>query len=392
MSTLKVRVFDRGKAASINRSAWRTLADEAVVPNPFYEYWCLLPALEHLEKGARVEVATIWQDDRLLALIPVKYNKTVFRVRFLEVWDHDHCFLNTPLITPECDWSAICELLKHETRAHFIVIREHRGFGDAAESMPFSLVHTYSRASWKKGVGFDDIVARWKGRQRRERKRERRKLIEQLGARYRQVSDPEECLSRLVDFIALERQGWKGSQKTAIGCNQEIAAFYRSVFAAGVSENRIEVQFIDLDGVQLAASFRYLSQNEAFEIKTTFSEKHGTLAPGIVLEIENLDQLSRRKLELVDSCAYVSNRVIYDIWPCETEIYNAIYFSHSVRGYLSWLIAGMQRSRKYRGRDYSGYVRQLLCLLRGGQVMTASPVGNRGPDTALTDLKSSGQA
>src|SRR4051812_19589557 len=44
---------------------WVDLAANALEPNPFFEHWMLLPALESFAKAGEVEIFVLWRDGRL---------------------------------------------------------------------------------------------------------------------------------------------------------------------------------------------------------------------------------------------------------------------------------------------------------------------------------------
>jgi len=58
---MKLRFYSRSQCKEIPLKAWESLAERAIVSNPFYEHWNLIPALEHLEQSSKVELVTAWR-------------------------------------------------------------------------------------------------------------------------------------------------------------------------------------------------------------------------------------------------------------------------------------------------------------------------------------------
>src|SRR4051812_4217570 len=99
---LQVVVFrDRAELARY-APAWRRLAQAALEPNPFYEPWMLLPALEHLHGGAELEVALVFGpsldgEPLLCGVFPLERLRHFHGVPlpFGCLWRYAHCFSTT---------------------------------------------------------------------------------------------------------------------------------------------------------------------------------------------------------------------------------------------------------------------------------------------------------
>ena len=78
---------------------WEALAAEAAEPNPFYEHWMLLPALEaYGSEGFRCVAA--WDNGVLGALFPMTLERRYrgLPVPVLRAWRHRNMLLSTPLL------------------------------------------------------------------------------------------------------------------------------------------------------------------------------------------------------------------------------------------------------------------------------------------------------
>jgi hypothetical protein len=81
---------------------WEALAAEAAEPNPFYEHWMLLPALEAYGAGAEFRCIVVWDNGTLGALMPMRLERRYrgLPVRALRSWRDRNSVIGTPL--PRC--------------------------------------------------------------------------------------------------------------------------------------------------------------------------------------------------------------------------------------------------------------------------------------------------
>src|SRR5438046_494856 len=80
--------------------SWENMAAAAIEPNPFYEPWMLLPALELFGLGRGFRLVTVWNGERLDAVLPLERTATFkgLPLPALSSWRHRHCLLCTPLV------------------------------------------------------------------------------------------------------------------------------------------------------------------------------------------------------------------------------------------------------------------------------------------------------
>src|ERR1700752_560702 len=74
---------------------WEALAAEAAEPNPFYEHWMLLPALEAYGPGEGFRCVLVWESGRRIGLSPLRLEKRFhgLPVRTLRSWSHRNMLL-----------------------------------------------------------------------------------------------------------------------------------------------------------------------------------------------------------------------------------------------------------------------------------------------------------
>src|SRR5262245_6759329 len=98
--SLAVTVVRRAAELAAVVPAWEELARAALEPNPFYEPWMLLPALEAFAAGRELRIVLVWQGERLAGLFPFERmaHYKGLPLPALRSWSHAHCLLCTPLV------------------------------------------------------------------------------------------------------------------------------------------------------------------------------------------------------------------------------------------------------------------------------------------------------
>jgi CelD/BcsL family acetyltransferase involved in cellulose biosynthesis len=140
-------------------------------------------------------------------------------------------------------------------------------------------------------ASFDELLAGASSGLRQQVRRRRRGL-EQAGAlAFRMVRGGSTLDADLETFLALEASGWKGRSGTAILSRPSTARLYREFARAAAQEGWLRLGVLELDGVAIAASYDCAFEGRAYLLKTTFSEAHARLSPGLVLLAEVLRSL-----------------------------------------------------------------------------------------------------
>src|SRR5262245_46351802 len=111
--TRTVKVLTGLEAMAAIAPAWENMAAAAIEPNPFYEPWMLLPALELFGVSSGFRLITVWNGARLDAVLPME-RRLSFKglpLPTLESWRHRHCLLCTPLVRAEGATETLAELI-----------------------------------------------------------------------------------------------------------------------------------------------------------------------------------------------------------------------------------------------------------------------------------------
>jgi CelD/BcsL family acetyltransferase involved in cellulose biosynthesis len=105
-------------------------------------------------------------------------------------------------------------------------------------------------------------------------------------------------------FLAMEAEGWKGAQGTALLSVEADAVFARRLIGNLAARRNASVALLRLDGRPIAAQVLLYSGDTAYTWKTAFDSRYGKYSPGMLL-IEKMTQLlfAMNGIEAVESCS-----------------------------------------------------------------------------------------
>jgi CelD/BcsL family acetyltransferase involved in cellulose biosynthesis len=307
-------------------SRWRRLAAAAVEPNPFFEPEFLIPATEAL--AARdIRVAVVERGDEWDALVPVKQVSRWHRVPVPGTvgWDHRYCFLGTPLAREAGLERTVGEL------ANTVIGRASGLFfgldtiaadgpvfaaieqAAAARSIRVTALRRFERATVRRRP--DGAYLSIKPKHRREYRRQRDRLGEQLGAPLETTDEAGETTS-VEDFLELEASGWKGRAGTAFAQIPGHARFFRSICERFAAAGRLQLLALRSGRTPVAMKCNLLAGEGVFCFKIAFDERWTRFSPGLLLELDNIERFHAEPgLMWMDSCADPDNEMINRLWP-----------------------------------------------------------------------------
>lgn len=330
---MKIDILQRSEVDQIVFEQWQDLSNESLYINPFYEPWCLMPALRYLDRQEKVFIVTAYESGRLVALFPVIIKRSRFSVRHLAIWKHSHCFLSDPLCLDESSLPHIIDYVAQRMSASIFQIKDHSPFSSAHEIDRPSLIIRSTRGAIFDPGQIHRKLSTLPRKLRMDNGRIKRRLFERHDVSY-QTSGNLVDINWLEIFCMLEDSGWKGRQKGSIYSNPEVRRYYSEVYSIAIKTGKIEFQALFDGATTLAASFRLISRNRAFEVKTSYNEEFKEYFPGVVLELMNMEAFGGSRYEWVDSCTSPQNRLVNRLWPDRRDIWNSFYFSRGVSGKL----------------------------------------------------------
>ncbi|HEX6267626.1 MAG TPA: GNAT family N-acetyltransferase [Burkholderiales bacterium] len=278
---------------------WEELAADAAEPNPFYEHWMLLPALEAYGAGEDFRCIAVWVDGTLGALFPMHLQRR-FRglpLSALRSWRHRNMLICTPLVRPKIAARCVGALL--QTGLAPVVELDWTPAGGffygalaeaaAAGGLPWMVLDAYARALL---VRERDPRNRFNSNMKNNLRRNEARLAaagEVRAVRLAAGGDAEAC-AWLESFMRLEASGWKGRAGTALACREDDRRFAAEVFPEALRRGRLLITGLDLDGRPLARHVMLTAGEGAFTFKIAYDETYEKCSPGLVAEVDNVRQ------------------------------------------------------------------------------------------------------
>jgi CelD/BcsL family acetyltransferase involved in cellulose biosynthesis len=276
---------------------WEALAADAAEPNPFYEHWALLPALEAYAARDDVRCIAVWQDGRLGALFPMRLERRWRQMPFaaLRSWRHRNMLVCTPLIRAGTAVECISALLRSDLAQVVEFLWVSGGgmfYGALAEAasqagLPWTVSEAYVRAVL---VRDRDPRARFNSNMKNNLRRWQARLG-QVGKLSPVRLAPDGDLAAWTEaFMRLEASGWKGKAGSALSCREDDRRFVAAVFPEAFRRGRLQITGLDLDGRPLARHCMLTHGEGAFCFKIAYDETYASCSPGILGEVENVGQ------------------------------------------------------------------------------------------------------
>lgn len=313
-----------------DRAGWDALAAAAAEPNPFAERWFVEAGLNALDPRSEVRLFTLRADGRLVGVLPIVRRRRYegYPLPHLAGWVHCNSFCGLPLVAAGHEhafWSALLAWSdEHVGAAMFLHLAQLPADGPlyaalrdvcCAELRPAAVVHRIERAllaSDRSPQAYFDAAL--SGKKRKELRRQFARLSEAGEVAVERHDDASELDDWANAFLALERQGWKGGEGSALGCDPAKAAFFRAALAGAAAHGRLERLAITHRGAPIAMLANFLTPPGAYSFKTAYDENYARFSPGVLLQRENLALLARAGIEWCDSCAAADHPMIERIW------------------------------------------------------------------------------
>ena len=328
-----VLAVEAHEAAGIARLEpdWVGLVDRCLEPNVFLDPDFCLPLVAHMAPR-RLVVLAVWGPGdaagrRLLGVCPLMSAGLPFR-RLAASWTHELCALAAPLLDrdhaaaaldailawlarfwPECGAWLIPALVADGLTARLIAsLAERTGrriqyFADGRRAV--------LRASADEPAGLEAVS----GRKAKELRRQRRRLSGRGVLAYASATSGEALRTAIEDFLALERQGWKGRRGTALLQRPGQAAFIRAMTDRMATRGTSRIDSLTLDGKPIAMGIVLSSAGRDYFWKTAYDESFAEASPGVqfVLELTQRQSLWPQP-DLTDSCARPDHPMIDHLW------------------------------------------------------------------------------
>jgi hypothetical protein len=379
---LRVAVVRDARGLAEHAGAWEALAQDALEPNPFYESWMMLPALESFGAGAELRFVLIYGPDparpagpqRLCGFFPLERLARYkgLPVAALRLWRHKHCFLCTPLIRSGLGREVLerfFDWLREESEAPLFELATISGDGPFHRALVdllyrreplWFLNECHTRALLRPGPDGETYLATMlSGDRRRNLKRKERRLAENGAVEYAALDPGAEAHGWIETFLTVEASGWKGRGGTALANDPGGRSFFEAIATEAARRGRLLFYAMRLGGETVALSCYFRAGPAAFWFKPAFDERYAKFSPGLLLKTEITRRLHEvPDLRWVDSCTAADNESLDGLWNERRTILSLVVstgrglgdFAVSLLPLLRWL---SRRRRAYRAADAS---------------------------------------
>jgi len=318
--------------------AWEDLAAHAVEPNPFYEPFMLLPALDAFGGASALQFVFVYAErsgrKALIGFLPME-RATRYKglpLAHLRLWLHRHCYLCTPLIrrgqAQRCLNGYFGWLAAHDSS---VVVEWRNINGDGAflptltgvlaDAGRAYLPYEFERALLKRR-DTDSLLKETQSRKaRHELRRLERRLAEQGELEYRELQNRDDPAQWIEAFLDLESRGWKGRHGSALACRASDRRFFVQWASEAARRRRLMMLALAVRGRPVAMKCNVLAGAGSYAFKITYDEDYARYSPGVLLEMENIRRFQARgDLQWMDSCADPGNWMMNRIWPDRRRI------------------------------------------------------------------------
>jgi len=338
--TRKVKVLTGLEAMAAIVPSWENMAAAAIEPNPFYEPWMLLPALELFGQGRGFRLVTIWNGERLDAVLPLERTATFkgLPLPALSSWRHRHCLLCTPLVRADGGVETLTALIAwlHREGAsvvglHYIPAegRFHRALVEALKVAKVKLLvlDGYARPVLRRAKDGEAYIEEFISRKERQELRRRERRLQEQGKLTRVALGQGEDLGRWIDeFLRLEASGWKGKEGSAMICSEANRRFLTETFTAAYKRGRLEMVGIDLDGKPLGRCTGFIAGEGSYAFKPAYDEAFARFSPGIIAEVARIRTLHELPgVKWMDSFTDANNSVMSRLWKDRLTVQTLVF-------------------------------------------------------------------
>jgi len=355
--------------------AWEDLCARSVEDNVYYSPRYARALLASVEKNQNVGFAVVWDEMRLVALLP--FTRPKFAIPLVRpagrAWQNKFTFSCMPLLDELRKTEAAGALLEvlASVGADEWIFPTVNSKGEACRAMlaalerrglPSVLLGHFQRAVLKAGSTFDEHMNRHVSANRRKGLARNRRRLEDLGKVEHESHSFGEGLDRAVSaFLKIEASGWKGKRGTALACHEPTLKFAADAFTGDQANSICRADVLTLDGAPIAVSLITLAGRTGFAVKASYDETYRSYSAGLLLEIEVIRSfLSENWASRLDS-ATAGTHVIDSLWPGRIEVADLI-FSLSPR-YPKLRLFALQAADRMR-RNITAGIKRLLMQLR----------------------------
>jgi CelD/BcsL family acetyltransferase involved in cellulose biosynthesis len=355
---------------------WHRLAEVADPVNPYVGPAVTLAAAAHLDGVDQARLLVVEEDDELVFVLPVTDRRRYSRVpvRVTTLWEHDYCFLGTPLMAPAAGvavWQAAFDVLAEAGGAPWLALDllDRRVADLALEAAALSgraatTLRDSERAVVHRRPTDDYVSSRFSGRRRKELRRRWRQLAEELGAEP-QVVERVDVEAAVEQFMTLEAAGWKGRDGGAFAVRPGHPDFLRRMCRELADQGSLQFLSLQTQDRVVAMACNILGRDTVLEFKIAYDETAAAHSPGLLLRLEQFSIFHRLGMAIMDTCAVPDNATANRLYPDRRRLTTllvqvggrrgrwAVKNTHRVLAAVAWAKRGRDRCRELLGKRRS---------------------------------------
>lgn len=338
------QLLDLDSLTEADLAAWRALAMEALEPNPFFEPEYCLPLARAMGQTDRVQLIVERDGPQWVACLPVMRDKRWHRAPLphLSTWRaHDfYALLGTPLLAPGAGLDGVVEVLAGAKRTVLVGVDWVLDGGPVHAALTTAIAahgvrpieyERFERAAIHRHPANDYAESTISSKHRREYRRQRRKLGEELGEV--EVRDRAGDPAAIDELIACEAGQPVAARGQVLAASREEVAFFREMCASFAARGRLQVLELRAGERALAYKCNLIATSGIFTLKIAFDHAFKAYSPGIQLELDMLNLFHEEpKREWMDSCADANNAMINRLWPERRTLVSVVLSTSPLAG------------------------------------------------------------
>ena len=345
---MKVEALELSGVTKSDLGAWRELAAEAVEPNPFFEPEYLRPLARGLGQESEVRLLVAREEDRWHGMLPIHRDRSWHRIPLpaTVTWRGHRLYglLGAPLLTAAEAAPALRALLDAMTAtpdSAYAALEWVPADGVVGGLLADELARRsprpiefdrFERAIIRRRSEPTYLEETLSSKHRRELRRQRRKLGEQLGAEL-QVVDRAGDPRAVAELVALEAAASKAESGSVLASDPGHTRFFEAMCGEFAGAGRLQMLELRSGDRTLAIKCNLTAGDTIFCIKIAYDEAWSSSSPGIQLEVDMLKFFHEEsEALLIDSCADSNNAMINRLWPDRRPLATWILPSQGVAG------------------------------------------------------------
>lgn len=316
----------------------KELASYAEYRNVFFEAEFLTQSAKWI---ARRPVSGLFLAERLPEGIELRFFAPVTLERtgkvgpkFFRVWSSEYTPLGQPLVDAR-DVERTVEELYHAfdsipaSVAHGILInslpqstRFYQAFKRAGEKRNrLKFFNQFERATLEPVSNKPYDAAHLSGKRRQRLRVALKRLIESGSVSIEEAIDVQDIEIAMLDFLFIEKRGWKGRKHTALANNNDTRQFAMDMIRHMGASGNCRIFSYKIDGNTIASMIVLGSGGRYVAWKIAFDEHYANQSVGNLLLVDVNNKLTAEDdFEFLDSIAVPDNETANRFWPDRMKV------------------------------------------------------------------------